>query len=101
MTALSSSGVRPGFSSTAMPRSRKIAPARGSILSAMRTRTGSATGHLPRPVEPRPERLDVGGFDRRSAPDAKARRSVAISADIIGGVLRVEQLGDCLLACAV
>src|SRR6478672_7544532 len=35
--AVSSSGESPGFSSTAMPRSRKIAAALGSILSAMRT----------------------------------------------------------------
>src|SRR4029079_2846253 len=97
MIAFSSSGARPGFSSTIIPRSRKIAAARGSILSAMRTLTGSATGRLPSPIEPRPERLNVGGVDRRPAPDGQARRSLAIPANVICGILGLEQAGDCLL----
>ena len=40
---------------------------------------------LPGPVEPGPERLDVGGVDGRAAPDAQARRRVAIAGDVVGG----------------
>src|SRR5256885_661535 len=101
MIAFSSSGERPGCSSTSMPRWRKMAAARGSILSAMRTLTGSATGRLPRPVEPRPEHLDVGGIDRRPAPDSKARRRVAVGSDVVGRVLALEQLADGLLPGAI
>ena len=43
------------------------------------------------PVEPRPERFDVGGVDRRAAPDAKARRRVAIAGDVVGRAFRLEQ----------
>src|SRR3546814_5575306 len=37
------------------------------------------------PVEPWPERCDIGGVDRRAAPDAKARPRVAIARDVEGG----------------
>src|SRR6476469_3729006 len=97
MIAFNSSGVRPGFSSTSIPRWRKIAAARGSILSAMRTFTGSATACLPCPVEPRPKRFDVRRLDGRPAPNAKARRRIAIRADVVSGAFRVEQLHDGLL----
>src|SRR5690349_19661783 len=101
MTALSSSGVSPGFSSTSIPRWRKIAAARGSILSAMRTLTGSATALLPRPVEPRAERLDVGRFDGRPAPDPQAGRRIPIGADVVRGVFALEQVAHSLLPRAV
>src|SRR3954453_20023020 len=101
MIAFSSSGERPGFSSTSMPRWRKMAAARGSILSAMRTLTGSATSRLPPPVEPRPERFDVGGVDGRPAPDAQARRRIAIRGDVVGRVFAFEQLADSLLPGAI
>src|SRR5437763_2248296 len=98
MIPFSSSGERPGFSSTSMPRWRKIAAARGSILSAIKTLTGSATGRLPRPVEPRPERFDVRRVDGCPAPDAKAGRRIAIGGDVVGGVLAFEQLANGFLA---
>ena len=88
MIALSSSGVRPGFSSTSMPRSRKMAAA--ARVHLVGDEDAHLFGHvacLPRPVEPRPERFDVGGVDRRAAPDAKARRCVAIGADVVSRVL--------------
>ena len=43
------------------------------------------------PVEPVGQRLDVGGLDRRAAPDAQARRRVAIGADVVGDLLLFEQ----------
>ena len=39
------------------------------------------------PVEPGDQRLDIGGFDSGAAPDAQARRRIAIGADIEGGAL--------------
>ena len=44
-----------------------------------------------RPVEPGQQRLDVGGLDRRAAPDAQARRRVAIGADVVGHALLFQQ----------
>ena len=35
-----------------------------------------------RVVEPARQRLDIGRFDRRAAPDAQASRRVAIGADV-------------------
>ena len=48
------------------------------------------------PVEPGPERLDIGGLDRGAAPDADAGRSVAIAGDVIGRLLGFEQRCDLL-----
>ena len=48
------------------------------------------------PVEPGPERLDIGGVDGRAAPDAQARRGVAIAGDVVGGAFLLEQAGDLL-----
>src|SRR5260221_2315617 len=101
MIAFRSSGVRPGFSSTSTPRWRNIAAARGSILSAIRTLSGSATGHLPSPVEPWCERLDVCGVDGRSTPDTQPRRRIAIRRDVVGSVLAFQQLPNRLLPRAV
>src|SRR5438874_3534333 len=58
----------------------------------------SAGAGFPRPVEPRPERLDVGGVDRCAAPDSEAWRSVAVGADVVGRILAVEQLRDRFLS---
>jgi hypothetical protein len=49
MTAANSSGDSPGLSSISIPRSRKIAAAFGSILSAMSTRTASVILSAPKP----------------------------------------------------
>jgi hypothetical protein len=59
-------------------------------------------GHTPHPcsqgpVEPGPERLDVGGVDGRAAPDAQARRGVAVAGDVEGGAFLLEQLHGHLL----
>src|SRR3546814_7428049 len=48
------------------------------------------------PVEPWPERCDIGGVDRRAAPDAKARRCVAIARDVEGGAFLFQQARECL-----
>ena len=50
------------------------------------------------PVEPGHQRLEVGGFDRGAAPDAQARRRVAIAADVVGHAFRLQQLRPSSLA---
>jgi hypothetical protein len=46
------------------------------------------------PVEPGAERLDVGGFHRRAAPDAQARRGIAIAGDVIGRAFLFQRTGE-------
>ena len=48
------------------------------------------------PVEPGHQRLEVGGLDGRAAPDAQARRRVAIGADVVGDAFLLEQRDDAL-----
>src|SRR5215218_3723039 len=89
---------RSGWKSTSMPRSLKIWTAAGERASEMRTRGAVMT--VPRdagsggqvqlgpglgvgPVEPGKESLDVGRLDRRAAPDAQARRGIAIGRDVV------------------
>ncbi len=48
------------------------------------------------PVEPGPERLDIRHVDRRAAPDAEARRGVAVTGDVIGGTFGFEKRGHAL-----
>src|SRR3546814_17599355 len=48
------------------------------------------------PVEPGTERFNVGGLYRRAAPDAQARRGVAIARDVIGGAFLLPQGGEAL-----
>src|SRR3546814_20854597 len=50
----------------------------------------------PGPVEPGAERFDIGGVDGRAAPDAQARRGIAIAGDIMGRPFGVEQPRDLL-----
>ena len=56
------------------------------------------------PVEPGPERLDVGGVDGGAAPDAQARRRVAIAGDVVGRALasragrRIALISACVRA---
>src|SRR5690606_16836103 len=119
ITALSSSGVIPGFTSTSQPRSSKMRAALGSILSEMRTlgfvmkaslengmrkaagawpavRGSDRLERSPGPVEPGAERLDVGRIDRRAAPDAQARRGVAIAGDVVSRAFLLQQAGESL-----
>src|SRR5690606_28620414 len=42
------------------------------------------------------KRLDVRGLDGRAAPDAQARRRVAIAADVEGDLFFLEPSGDVL-----
>src|SRR3990167_1516928 len=61
------------------------------------TEVGSGVfGGLVGPVEPRSERLDIGGVDRGAAPDAQTRRSIAIARDVIGGAFGLQQSGHLL-----
>src|SRR5690606_16152593 len=48
------------------------------------------------PVEPWQQRLDAGGLDRGSAPDAQAGRGVAVVADVEGDALPVERRDEAL-----
>ena len=43
-----------------------------------------------------PERFDVGSIDGRAAPDAQARRRVAIAGDVISRTFGFEQSGEFL-----
>ena len=67
-------------------------------MTVMRRRDESlsAARRVEGPVEPRTERFDVGGVDGGAAPDAQPRRGIAIAADVIGGVLRLEGFCDVL-----
>src|SRR5205807_8547204 len=93
--SLSLSLPRLGWKSTSTPRSLKICTAAGESASEMRTRGAMDVGALGRlgqrvpglgvgPVEPRDQRLDVGGFDGGAAPDAKPGRRVAMAGDVVG-----------------
>src|SRR5437762_13594905 len=48
------------------------------------------------PVEPQRERLDICALDRRTAPDAQARRRIAVSIDVVSDALLLERGGDAL-----
>ena len=82
MMARSSAGVRPVFTSTSTPRSRKISTAAGESLSLIRTlgmrirrHFAAACGGRVRarpaaagPVEPGQQRLDIGAFPPSRRP---------------------------------
>ena len=44
-----------------------------------------------RPIKPGQQRLDVGGLNRRAAPDAQARRRVPIGGHVVGNALALQQ----------
>src|SRR5271169_712534 len=124
--SLSLSLPRLGWKSTSIPRSLKIATAAGESASEIRTLGAmvSASGNVGNgkanpshrgesktplrrlgervlgldvsPVEPQRERLDVGPFDGRAAPDAQARRRVAIGIDVVSDAFLVERRRDAL-----
>src|SRR5436309_13389127 len=48
------------------------------------------------PVEPQRERLDIRALDRRTAPDAQARRRITVSIDIVSDALLLERCGEAL-----
>ena len=100
MIAFSSSGVWPVLTSTSMPRSRKIARGVGVHLVGNedfglgRDSVDIAVTVGEGPVEPRTERFDIGGVDGRAAPDAQARRGVAVTGDVVGAPSLLEQLRE-------
>src|SRR5690606_27706621 len=57
-------------------------------------RSGRQTGVGP--VEPRAERIDIGGVDGCPAPDTQTRRGVAVASDVIGCTLGFEQARELL-----
>src|SRR4051794_12528710 len=108
---------RLGWKSTSTPRSLKIWTAAGESASEMRTRGAigvarhcmeagrprrrrrrrgrGRSGRLrqrvlglgERPVEPLRQDLDVAGLHGRTAPDAQARRGIAVVGDVVAGAL--------------
>ena len=46
------------------------------------------------------QRLDIGGVDRRAAPDAQARRGIAIGADVIGAPFPSRAATTIALTCS-
>ncbi len=92
-----------GWKSTSTPRSLKICTAAGESASEMRTLGGIALRRLRQrvlalgegPVEPRRQRLDVGALDGRAAPDAQARRRIAIGVDVVGDALLLQARRQC------
>src|SRR5215475_3629063 len=96
--ARSSAGFRPGLKSTSQPRSEKISTERGESSSEIRT-LGFAIFALDLcvgPVEPRQQCLKVALLHRGAAPDAQARRGVAIGADVVARLLVFQQVGHLL-----
>src|ERR1043166_5437988 len=100
MISASWSLSRLGLTTVSTPRSAKICTAAGESLSEMRTRGAMAASRRfaqcvlalrERPIEPRGERLDVGGLDGRAAPYAQARRRVAIESDVVGDAFLLER----------
>src|SRR5215469_15992220 len=77
---------RPVRTSASMPRSEKMASAADESLSAMRTftRASRSIQLVPRPVEPRCQRLDVVPVYGRPAPDAQSRRCRSMRREIEG-----------------
>src|SRR5215472_17329660 len=106
---------RPGANSTSRPRSLKIATAAGDSASEISTlgaisfvllksvldvtsrrrgkrRLGLGIG----PVEPQRQRFDIGALHGRAAPNAQARRRVAVGVDVIGDTFFFERRGNAL-----
>src|ERR1022692_4567797 len=72
-------------------------PARGGgggKIVALRRLRQRGFGLSEGPVEPGRERLDVARFRRRPAPDAQARRGVAVIGDVVGDAFLLEQAGE-------
>src|SRR5450830_1079456 len=70
-------------------------PARGGRkIVALRRLRQRGFGLSEGPVEPGRERLDVARFRRRPAPDAQARRRVAVIGDVVGDAFLLQQAGE-------
>ena len=62
----------------------------------MRTLRSSVDFGFKGPFKPGQKRLDVGCFNRATAPDPQARGCITISADVVSDILGLKALGDCL-----
>src|SRR5256885_8989410 len=96
--ARNSAGFRPGLKSTSQPRSAKISTARGDSSSEIRT-LGFAIFALDLavgPVEPGHQGFQITFLDGGAAPDAQARRRVAVGADVVARLLAFEEVGHLL-----
>jgi hypothetical protein len=75
----------------------ETAPPRTAVQSSRRLRQ-RALGLGEGPVEPLRQYLDVARFDGRAAPDAQARRGIAIMGDVVARAFlldrRRETLGE-------
>src|SRR3954454_13545916 len=88
------SGSNIGGSRTAKVLERlagRTRPAGSARLGCLRQRgLGLGIG----PVEPLRQRIEVGLLHRRTAPDAKPRRRVAIGVDVVGDAFLLERGSD-------
>src|SRR5207244_3506923 len=48
------------------------------------------------PVDPRRQRLEIGSLDGRAAPDAQARRRIAMRRDVVGGAFLLDARDEIL-----
>src|SRR5712691_9203576 len=107
--ARSSADFRPGLKSTSQPRSEKISTARGESSSEMSTlgfaMTKNSSSRLRAkfaldlavgPVEPRQQGQKIALLHRGAAPDAQARRGVAVGAKVVARLFALEQVGHLL-----
>src|ERR1700761_2495069 len=79
-----------------MARTARSSGVGGLASSAGSGRLEFGDGGVEGPVEPGAQSLDVRGLDRRAAPDAQARRGVAVAADVEGHALLLEQRSELL-----
>ena len=59
-------------------------------------RSGVDVSLGPGPVEPGTERGDIGGVDRRAAPDAKAGRRIAVVAEVVTRAFLLHERSEAL-----
>src|SRR4029077_12540563 len=115
--SLSLSLPRLGANSTSSPRSLKIATAAGDNASEIRTlgamrfcplregrlssrcRGKRGLGLVAGPIQPRRQRFDIGAFHGRAAPDAQARRRVAMGIDVVGDAFFFQHRRDAFDEC--
>ena len=63
----------------------------GGAAIPSRRRGQKRPGRAVRPVQPRQQRRDVGRLHGGAAPDAQARRRVAVGRDVVRHALRIQQ----------
>src|SRR4051794_10544183 len=97
-SAISTRGMRGHLQEGGAPHLRSAAK---FSYQAKSSRRGSGRGELGSdggegPVEPRRQRLQVGGVDGGPAPDPQARRGVAVAGGVEGGVFLLQHRGELL-----